>query len=311
VIDFRYHVVSIVAVFLALALGLFIGATTLRGKVAADLETRTKHVSAANRELRSQLSDLNDRIDQEHAFDEAVLPYVVRDRLAGQSVTVVSAPDVDDDVRDEMLATLDHAGATVTGDVRLQPELLDPEQDQFLMTLTDQLSIPGRTPAEGSGTERAVALLADVLGTRPQDAPVGSGAAARVLAAFEDGNLISINGDEPRPGSLAVLLTADPPATENADTSSAQLLSALARDLDKAALGAVVAGPSADTADNGVVAAIRDDKTTRADVSTVDGDELPSGLIATVLALVDQADGRAGAYGLESGGDPLPSPSPS
>jgi hypothetical protein len=33
VIDFRYHVVSIVAVFLALALGLFIGATSLRGSV--------------------------------------------------------------------------------------------------------------------------------------------------------------------------------------------------------------------------------------------------------------------------------------
>jgi hypothetical protein len=29
-IDFRYHIVSIVAVFLALALGLFLGSTTLQ-----------------------------------------------------------------------------------------------------------------------------------------------------------------------------------------------------------------------------------------------------------------------------------------
>ena len=40
-IDFRYHVVSIVAVFLALALGLFIGSTSLRGPVANFINNRT------------------------------------------------------------------------------------------------------------------------------------------------------------------------------------------------------------------------------------------------------------------------------
>lgn len=312
-IDFRYHVVSIVAVFLALALGLFIGATTLRGKVAADLEQRAKHVSASNRELRAQISDLNDQLDRGQSFDRAALPYAVRDQLAAQSVVVVSAPDVDGDVRDDVINALGDAGATVTGDVRLQSTLLDEQQDQFLTTLTDQLALPGRTAAEGTGNERALALLAQVLGTKPQNTPVGTAAAGRVLAAYEDGKLISINGDEPRAGSLVVLLAATPPTTpDDTDSSATASLSRFASDLDHAAVGAVAVGPTAAAADGGVLNAIRDDKAVRADVSTVDGAELPSGLIATVIALVEQADDRSGSYGLASDGDePLPSPSPS
>ena len=312
-IDFRYHVVSIVAVFLSLALGLFIGSTSLRGKVAGDLQARTENVTTKNRELRAEVSNLREELDRGHAFDSALEPMVLRDQLAAQPVVVVSAPDVDGDVRDRVVKGLTEAGATVTGDVRLQPTLLDPQQDQFLVTLTDQLSVPGRTASEGDGSQRALALLADVLGTRPQSQPIGQAAASRVLAAYEDGKLISINGDEPRAGSLVVLLTATPPATtEDADTSAAPLLAEFAHDLDRSAVGAVATGPTTAAADGGVLAAIRDNKTVRSAVSTVDGAELPSGVIATVLALVEQADGRAGSYGVASGSDdPLPSPSPS
>jgi len=44
-IDFRYHIVSIVAVFLALALGLFLGSTTLQSTVTDNLSKQAKHVT--------------------------------------------------------------------------------------------------------------------------------------------------------------------------------------------------------------------------------------------------------------------------
>ena len=52
-IDFRYHVVSIVAVFLALALGLFLGSTTLQGRVFDDLKGRVHSETRTNDQLRS------------------------------------------------------------------------------------------------------------------------------------------------------------------------------------------------------------------------------------------------------------------
>ncbi|MBV9097022.1 MAG: copper transporter, partial [Frankiaceae bacterium] len=57
-IDFRYHVVSILAVFLALALGLFLGGTTLQGYVFQDVK---KHLTNA----QNHITDLENTVDQQ------------------------------------------------------------------------------------------------------------------------------------------------------------------------------------------------------------------------------------------------------
>jgi hypothetical protein len=313
VIDFRYHVVSIMAVFLALALGLFIGSTSLRGKAASDINHRIKGIQAENKksqqEKEAALSQLRDAL----AFESALLPSAVAGRLSGQSVVVVSAPGVDDGLRKQVVGALGAAGATLNGDVRLQDTLLDPQQDAFLTTLTDRVAVPGHPLPTGTGAERALALLADVLGIRPQDQPVSAAAAGRVISAYGDGKLLCVSGDAPHAASLAVLIAAPAPPSSDAATGlpRVNLLATFAHDLDRAALGAVVAGPTAADDNGGLLDAIRGDKSLRAAVSTVDGADLPSGVIATVIALAEQANGRSGSYGSGSGADaPLPSPSP-
>lgn len=313
-IDFRYHVVSIVAVFLALALGLFIGSTTLRGKVTADLTTRTQHVAHTNGVLRGQLSDARSQISQDQSFDSALTPYAVQGRLAGESVVVVSAPGVDDNMRKNVLTALTQAGATVSGDVRLQDTLLDPTQEQFLGTLADKVAISGRALPNAGGAARAVALLADVLVTNSQRQPVSRTAAAKVLSAYDAGNLLSISGNQPQPANLAIVLAAPPTTGGDATVISQQmtLLATLARDLDRDSAGAVVAGPAAADANGGLLDVVRSDKTLRSTVSTVDSVDVPSGVIATILAAAEQTAGRSGSYGSGSGADaPLPSPAPS
>ncbi len=90
------------------------------------------------------------------------------------------------------------------------------------------------------------------------------------------------------------------------------LLGELAGDLDDAAVGTVVAGPASAATDGGLVDVVRADQSLRGQVSTVDSVELPSGQIASVLALVGQTKGNAGGFGVAPGADvPLPSPSPS
>jgi hypothetical protein len=315
VIDFRYHVVSIMAVFLALALGLFIGSTELTGTAASNINGQVKSVLSENKQLSTSLADARSQLSHQEAFDKALEPYAVAGRLAGQSVVVVSAPGVDSGLRSRVTAALTAAGATVNGDVRLQGVLLDPQQDSLLRTLSDRVTPASRTlPPAGSGNERALALLADVLGARPQVQSVSPGATARVLSAFTAGRLISVSGSPPRPATLALLVAAPAPSS-TPDTAAAEqqsLLGEFAHDLDQAAVGAVVTGPAAASAAGGLLDVVRSDKALRAEVSTVDSADQPSGVIATVLALAEQADGRAGSYGSGSGADaPLPSPSPS
>ncbi|HET6816988.1 MAG TPA: copper transporter [Mycobacteriales bacterium] len=313
-IDFRYHVVSIVAVFLALALGLFIGSTSLRGPVANFINSRTDQVVGQNRQLRSEISSLQASVRDEQQFETATQPYITGNVLAGESVVVVSAPGTDGGTRTRLISALTAAGANVTGDVRLQDALLDPNQRTFLETLVARLGVPGHDVPPGTGAQRAMSLLAQVLGIRPQSTPVPPTATARVLAGFTDGNLVTVNGSVARSASLAVVL-APPPPSANADPKTVQsqddLLLDLVRALDHSAVGAVLAGPLA-SADTGLLKAARADKLLTANVSTVDGVDLPRGIIATVLALAQQAKGGVGSYGTQSGASgPVPSPSPS
>ena len=312
-IDFRYHVVSVVAVFLALGLGLFIGSTSLRGTVGANITKQTEAVTHRNAVLRGQLSDARSEIDHGHAFDSALTPYAVQGRLAGASVVIVSAPGVDGNMRTDVLNALADAGATVTGDVRLQDALIDPAQDQFLGTLADRVSVSSRPLPNAAGGVRALALLADVLVTNGQRPPVSHGAAEKVLAAYDAGNLVSISGTRPQPANLALVLSGSAPTSGDPQVNAQKtsLLATFARYLDRDALGTVVAGPATAADSGGLLNVVRNDKATRAAVSTVDSVDVPSGVIATVFALADQAVGRSGSFGVGSGADaPLPTPSP-
>jgi hypothetical protein len=314
VIDFRYHIVSIVAVFLALALGLFIGSTSLRPTVAHNLKQSVDSVTAKNRTLSGQLSDTRNQLSKEQAFESALEPYAVAGRLTGQTVVVVSAPGADGAVRDDVERALGEAGATLAADVRLTDTLFDPQQDSFLGTLADRVTVSGVTLPGGTGAQRALALLADVLGERPQGQPLAPSAIGKVVSAYTAGKLVSVSGPSPRPGSLAVLITGVPATSGDAQAAAAReaLVADFARDLDQAAVGAVATGPTTAADAGGLLAVIRSQKQLRGAISTVDGAELPRGVIATVIALAEQADGKVGSYGGGAGADsPLPSASPS
>jgi hypothetical protein len=253
-------------------------------------------------------------LSRAQSFDDALTPYAVQGRLSSESVVVVSAPGVDDNMRKDVLDALGQAGATLAGDVRLQDALLDPDQDQFLGTLADKLAVNGRPLPNAAGAVRAVALLADALVTNSQRPPLARTAAAKVVSAYDAGNLLSVSGDQPQPAALAILLAAPAPTSGDASVAAQQqtLLATFARDLDRYAAGSVVAGPASADASGGLLDVVRSDKALRDTVSTVDGVDEPSGVIATVLAAAEQAGGNAGSYGSGPGADaPLPSPSSS
>ncbi|MDQ1700369.1 MAG: hypothetical protein QOG34_2232 [Frankiaceae bacterium] len=315
-IDFRYHIVSIVAVFLALALGLFLGSTTLQGAVFQDLQKHLtnaqNHVSA----LETNVDQLNSQRNHDRSFDQALEPYAVAGRLSGQLVVIVSAPGASGDIRSRLMTTLERAGATVTADIRLQSALIDPKQDAFLGGLADRVSIPGRDTPTGTGAERVVAQIADVVGVRPETRPLPSTVITNVLSTYADGNLLTtpaVHGNQPRPGTLAILLTGASPA-RTADQQVVQseqtILVDLAKDLDASSLGAVVVGPPTPngTGQTDLVATVQSG--TGSGVSAVRGVDQSAGRIAMVFALVEQLNDKFGSYGTVPGATPLPTPSP-
>jgi hypothetical protein len=112
VFDLRYHVASLAAVFLALVLGMVIGAAISDPELADRTE---------NQELRDEISRLNRRIEAAEsraeegraaeAFTEASYEAVMNDRLAGTRVLVVSVGPVDSRVAEATEAVRDADGS--------------------------------------------------------------------------------------------------------------------------------------------------------------------------------------------------------
>lgn len=313
-IDFRYHVVSIIAVFLALGTGIVLGSTALDRPIIDDLKRRTEGLASDKADLQDEVSALNRAVDADQDFAAAVARIVLPGRLTGQRVTVLSTPTAPKEVRDGLVAALRQSGARVSGQIRLLPRLVDPTAAAEIDDLTARVTT-GVTPSGGT-VSRAAAELAKVLDADgAPDSAQAPPETVRVVSAFREAGLLAVDGPAVVPGDL-VLIVCERPQESDRDEEKA------ARDRDVAALvevvgafagqGAVVlAAPSGGAEPGGLVRAVRDDAALAARVSSVDFAGSPAGNVAAVLALSDAVRREFGHFGTGPGAEaPLPATEP-
>src|SRR5690348_17386888 len=68
VISFRYHLVSIIAVFLALALGIVVGTTALNGPITTDLRKQVNPLKGDRSALALQVKTLQGQVSDANQF---------------------------------------------------------------------------------------------------------------------------------------------------------------------------------------------------------------------------------------------------
>ena len=128
VIGFRYHLVSLAAVLLAVALGVLLGATQLSGAVGDDLRGQVQTLSKDNGNLQSQVKAQQGQVRTDDTITTALTPKLVSGALRGTKVVVVATAQATDATTDGVAKTLQQAGATVTGRVQLTDDYSDPRR---------------------------------------------------------------------------------------------------------------------------------------------------------------------------------------
>ena len=308
-IDFRYHLVSLIAVFMAVALGIIIGTTQLNGPLTDNLQAQVTDLQTEKRALEDQTQSLQSQLDDVGSFEEAVGPTLVENTLSGRSVLlVVGAEEVDAGVVEGVTALLGSAGATVTGTVRLTEGYGDPATASSVQNyVTGPGRPPGVTPADTDDPGELVAdLLAQVLmvpgaaGTAPDATATSS-----VLSGLEELEVLGTDTTSVTPAEFAVVLTAGAVSGDAADERTAAMLQ-LVSALDARGSGVVVAGDGASAGDGGLVGAVRGDQAITAAVSTVDNVTAAAGRISTVLAVAAEGSGTTGEYGTGEDAQPVP-----
>ncbi|TFV81351.1 copper transporter [Blastococcus sp. CT_GayMR16] len=307
-IDFRYHLVSLIAVFLAVALGIVIGTTALNEPILADIKNQVSDLEQDKRSLEDRTQNLQAQLDTSDAFEEAVAPALVDGTLTSSRVLlVVTNEDVAPETVDQVTTLIGDAGGTVSGTLTLQPEYSDPSTATSLQNYVTGSGLPSgvQLPAVDDAGQLVGSLLAQVLMIPPAGVAPDAAAVSSVMAGLTALDVLTPEGDSIAPADYAVVLTAGAFSGEDAaerNDTVADLVTAL----DTAGSGAVVAGDAASAGENGLVGLFRSDTTLSAAVSTVDNVDTAAGRISTVLALGREGEGTSGKYGTGEDTQPVP-----
>ena len=163
-INFRFHLVSLTAVFLALGVGLLLGTTflddVLEDQLRNDLEELEHDLDRAgerNSELRRQLDTFQ---EEAGGLDEQLGARLFDGQLLGQPVLVVAPRGIDDGLVERVTTALDQADADVMGTWWLTDRLLLDDDDEVAQ-LAEALDLS--TDDAGRLRNSLAAQLADVL----------------------------------------------------------------------------------------------------------------------------------------------------
>ncbi len=299
-ISMRYHIVSLAAIFLALALGIVLGATKITSPILAGLQSDKTDLSTQNSTLSSDNSSLAARVSSDEKFASSVANLTVRGTLPNATVVLITTAEADPGDRDAVLSLLARAGAKVTASIQLASNFADPSYADDLRTLSARVLPTGaKLPAVSEVGAVAGGLLGSVLLTdrsgRTTTKPVQATAA---LSALAGGGFLQASGTVV-PGRLVVILTGGA-VTGGSEVDRAATIADLATQLRRSAGGVVVAGRSGSDVATGTVGLIRANTASSATVTTVDNVDTPVGRLATVLGLVEQNGGGVGRYGFSA-----------
>jgi hypothetical protein len=288
VINFRYHLVSIAAILLALAAGIALGSGPLDRASSSLNNDDGGSTAAADPALASFDS----------AYAARTSAPLLKNILKNQSVVVITVPGSSAAEVRGITTDLKTAGAEITGEVQLNAKLLDPSGRGFAEGIAQQAAseVPGVSAAGDSYGRIAAAIGRAFLGAKT--VPVDQ-TATTISSAFKQGHLLTLTSAPKKRATLAVVVTA-PQRSGGSDQSS--VIAALAGTLGGTSKGVVVAGPSSSSTDGGAVKAVRDGSSA-ASVSTVDVTDSPAGRVLTALAAAQQVSGRSGSWGTSRSAD--------
>ncbi len=326
-IDFRYHLVSIVAVFLALAIGIVLGSTELQGPAYNLLNNTTAKLQDELNAVSGQRNTAQAQASVDEAYAAAVEPVVLRGLLSGRRLLIVTEPGAQASVVSGITSAARDAGAEVTGQIALQPKFFDTSDttqdalNQTTLAVAQQagIAVDNSEPYQ----QQAAQVLATETLTKSAAPPAGQqsgtaqAAAQTMLAAYAQSGFLTTSGQPATPATLAVVVTPQAAPADGSTDPVSQMLVPLAEELAASSAATAVAGSSAGSGPGSPLAVLRGSNVA-SQVSTVDDADLVSGQTVVIQALAAQLDGgKPGSYGMAANGasvvapSPAPTPSPS
>ncbi|MEN6519611.1 MAG: copper transporter [Armatimonadota bacterium] len=272
-IDLRYHVYSLAAVFFALAIGVVIGTSFVgkpadRAQVLRIAERYERTLSTMDGKLREQQSTLKDvRADlaRSEKMNHALMPVALKDKLLYYNIAIVQTGDYDD-LATNLRSVIQSAGGQVTSVTKISPKF----DFEDKAALTNVMKAIGVVPAQNeSGRTAVMRLVAEAL---------VSGRHTDMLPTLEEKKLLNMSGDYGRWNKCVVIIG----GSTSEDNDRAEIIDIPLIDELRGLNAVVVACEPLNAVDSYIPV------WKRADVATVDNADRASGESALICALTGE-----------------------
>lgn len=122
IIDIKYHIASLVAVFLALGIGILVGNNfsavgneifvKQQQQMIDSLEKNFEQIREENKKAQQQISEFQSSVSVHKQFEKQVMPALIAGKLQGQNLAIIETNNYG--LHDDWINTLRTAGAKVT-----------------------------------------------------------------------------------------------------------------------------------------------------------------------------------------------------
>ena len=302
-INFRYHLVSLTAIFLALGLGIAMGASLVDQALVSQLEEQLQGVGRRADDVAATNEHLDKELGAWDTFAEQAGDRLLTGRLSGVPVVLVTFAGVDGDVVGRLEASLRSAGASIparalfTGRFALADEQATSELASLVAAgSTDEEQVraeAARRVAEAWAGRARPELVPELVAADFLEVTTEAGGAAPAIEQLGARFLVVSSGESDVPNAEVSV----PLVRAMGELS----LPVVAADVTRADRDPVVEAENDEAAP--FVAPLREEEALRARISTVDHAAGFRGRAAAVLALVELGEARAGQYGSSPGAE--------
>lgn len=306
-ISFRYHLVTIVAVFLALGLGLLAGTTVVDQGLVNRLKEQTHSANRAVGQAHEENDLLMAELRREDGFAAEGMPVLTADRLRGEIVVIVTDGTTDGALVKGIAKVVEGAGGEVSAVIALTSQIgrMDEGTKQSLAQLLGLQDAGDVDLVQEAATQMASRLAVGARGANDlllellDEGFLAAGEGTGLKR--EAGTLPGVGG----PDQLVIVVsggTGDPPVPPDS------FLIPLAVELER--LGSITVAAEGAAAADDFVPQLRDLESSGVrSLATIDNADEASGELALVLSLEQMTQGESGGnFGFKSGADALSPP---
>lgn len=280
-IDLRHHIITLIAVFLALAVGILVGSSFITGssverRVGMRLEREFDKIRLENRAKQQVIENQQERMQKQAEFDRAAAPFLVQGRLQWRHVAIIQTGDYSEATK-AAESILEAAGAKVVS-VTMFTNLDSPSAHERASNVI--ISLKGDA-GQGDPISTMLRIVANSIAT---------GSNPEALTAFQQSGLLTMSGEYYKRVPTVVLIGGD---RQEKSVRARHVDLTLIDKLKEAGVMTLVGAEPVDAATSYIPA-----YHLKA-IPTVDNVDQPMGQVALVFAVI----GETGNFGVKKSAD--------